>query len=277
MLYGKDWKKMQPLIKTRTLVQIRTHAQKVFKKIGLKKIGNDNAVSASNARSRGGNGDGADNAPSNSHGTSASTLNAHQAHLDHSSNFRGSYDMEVTDEEFNLVVQHLKNLGEIRGDDLSDENDDGAGDYSQQMTSSGHQSLSDHQNHLQQLQQQHGMSQRLLDPSVAQHLAYNSVYQHMMGNMIAESQTETSNQARDDAGGEGKLSSSNSSSTHNLSAADNNSQSAGTSAATANHKVQLEFVSEEELHNQHLLQALRQYLMPDNDQTESYPNNEFFN
>lgn len=37
MLYGKDWKKMQPLIKTRTLVQIRTHAQKVFKKIGLKK------------------------------------------------------------------------------------------------------------------------------------------------------------------------------------------------------------------------------------------------
>jgi SHAQKYF class myb-like DNA-binding protein len=39
MLYGKDWKKMQPLIKTRTLVQIRTHAQKVFKKIGLKKIG----------------------------------------------------------------------------------------------------------------------------------------------------------------------------------------------------------------------------------------------
>ena len=38
MLYGKDWKKMQPLIKTRSLVQIRTHAQKVFKKIGLKKI-----------------------------------------------------------------------------------------------------------------------------------------------------------------------------------------------------------------------------------------------
>mmetsp|Transcript_21908 Transcript_21908/g.31922 ORF Transcript_21908/g.31922 Transcript_21908/m.31922 type:complete len:259 (+) Transcript_21908:71-847(+) len=38
MLYGKDWKKMQPLIKTRSLVQIRTHAQKVFKKIGLKKL-----------------------------------------------------------------------------------------------------------------------------------------------------------------------------------------------------------------------------------------------
>jgi hypothetical protein len=38
MLYGKDWKSMQPLIKTRSLVQIRTHAQKVFKKVGLKKI-----------------------------------------------------------------------------------------------------------------------------------------------------------------------------------------------------------------------------------------------
>ena len=38
MLYGKDWKRMQPLIKTRTLVQIRTHAQKVFKKIGIKRL-----------------------------------------------------------------------------------------------------------------------------------------------------------------------------------------------------------------------------------------------
>lgn len=35
MLYGKDWKKMQALIKTRSLIQIRTHAQKVFKKIGI--------------------------------------------------------------------------------------------------------------------------------------------------------------------------------------------------------------------------------------------------
>jgi SHAQKYF class myb-like DNA-binding protein len=39
MLYGKDWKRMQPVIRTRTLVQIRTHAQKVFKKVGLRKIG----------------------------------------------------------------------------------------------------------------------------------------------------------------------------------------------------------------------------------------------
>jgi SHAQKYF class myb-like DNA-binding protein len=36
MKFGKDWKKMQPLIKTRSLVQIRTHAQKVFKNVGLK-------------------------------------------------------------------------------------------------------------------------------------------------------------------------------------------------------------------------------------------------
>ena len=40
MLYGKDWKKMAPLIKTRTLVQIRTHAQKVFKKMGFKNDSN---------------------------------------------------------------------------------------------------------------------------------------------------------------------------------------------------------------------------------------------
>ena len=44
MLYGKDWKKMQPLIKSRSLVQIRTHAQKVFKKIGLKKALMNNSI-----------------------------------------------------------------------------------------------------------------------------------------------------------------------------------------------------------------------------------------
>ena len=37
MLYGKDWKKVQSLLKTRSIVQIRTHAQKVFKKCSLKK------------------------------------------------------------------------------------------------------------------------------------------------------------------------------------------------------------------------------------------------
>jgi SHAQKYF class myb-like DNA-binding protein len=46
MLYGKDWKRMQPLIKTRSLVQIRTHAQKVFKNLGLKKIGPGTVIEA---------------------------------------------------------------------------------------------------------------------------------------------------------------------------------------------------------------------------------------
>ena len=33
MLYGKEWKKIQPLVRTRSLIQVRTHAQKVFKNI----------------------------------------------------------------------------------------------------------------------------------------------------------------------------------------------------------------------------------------------------
>jgi SHAQKYF class myb-like DNA-binding protein len=32
-LYGKGWKKIASLIKTRTVVQIRTHAQKYFLKL----------------------------------------------------------------------------------------------------------------------------------------------------------------------------------------------------------------------------------------------------
>lgn len=35
MLYGRDWKKVQALLKTRNVIQIRTHAQKVFKKCSL--------------------------------------------------------------------------------------------------------------------------------------------------------------------------------------------------------------------------------------------------
>lgn len=44
---------MQPLIKSRSLVQIRTHAQKVFKKIGLKKA----MLGAATQRSKSGDGD----------------------------------------------------------------------------------------------------------------------------------------------------------------------------------------------------------------------------
>ena len=36
MLYGREWKKMAAMIKTRSLSQIRTHAQKVFQKVEVK-------------------------------------------------------------------------------------------------------------------------------------------------------------------------------------------------------------------------------------------------
>lgn len=37
--FGKDWKRVHTLVKTRSLTQLRTHAQKVFRKSGLLKIG----------------------------------------------------------------------------------------------------------------------------------------------------------------------------------------------------------------------------------------------
>ena len=37
-LYGKDWRQMQPMIKSRTITQIRTHAQKVLKKFTLEQL-----------------------------------------------------------------------------------------------------------------------------------------------------------------------------------------------------------------------------------------------
>ena len=36
-MYGKDWRAMVPLIKTRSLRQIRTHAQKVLKSMYTKR------------------------------------------------------------------------------------------------------------------------------------------------------------------------------------------------------------------------------------------------
>tara|TARA_A100001015_G_scaffold318354_1_gene438017 strand:+ start:2868 stop:3107 length:240 start_codon:yes stop_codon:yes gene_type:complete len=36
-MYGKDWRAMMPLIKTRSLRQIRTHAQKVLKSMYAKR------------------------------------------------------------------------------------------------------------------------------------------------------------------------------------------------------------------------------------------------
>jgi hypothetical protein len=47
-LYGKDWRKMVPLIRTRNLIQIRTHAQKVFKNLGKKKLTDLSSESAEN-------------------------------------------------------------------------------------------------------------------------------------------------------------------------------------------------------------------------------------
>ena len=41
--FGRDWKRIQALIRTRSLVQIRTHAQKVFKKVAEKKRGSTGA------------------------------------------------------------------------------------------------------------------------------------------------------------------------------------------------------------------------------------------
>lgn len=37
-LYGKEWKKIASMIETRTVVQIRTHAQKYFQKLAKKKL-----------------------------------------------------------------------------------------------------------------------------------------------------------------------------------------------------------------------------------------------
>ena len=42
-MYGKGWKKIAGLIKTRTVVQIRTHAQKYFLKLSKARQHADNS------------------------------------------------------------------------------------------------------------------------------------------------------------------------------------------------------------------------------------------
>ena len=54
--YGKGWKKIANLIKTRTVVQIRTHAQKYFQK--LTKVENPDGATKAKATSGGSGGDG---------------------------------------------------------------------------------------------------------------------------------------------------------------------------------------------------------------------------
>ena len=44
-MYGKGWKKIASLIKTRTVVQIRTHAQKYFLKLTKARQSGDANVS----------------------------------------------------------------------------------------------------------------------------------------------------------------------------------------------------------------------------------------
>jgi SHAQKYF class myb-like DNA-binding protein len=44
-MYGKGWKKIASLIKTRTVVQIRTHAQKYFLKLAKARQNGDSGVS----------------------------------------------------------------------------------------------------------------------------------------------------------------------------------------------------------------------------------------
>ena len=51
-MYGKGWKKIAGLIKTRTVVQIRTHAQKYFLKLQKARQNGGNAGDAVRIRKR---------------------------------------------------------------------------------------------------------------------------------------------------------------------------------------------------------------------------------
>ena len=52
-LHGKGWKKIANLIRTRTVVQIRTHAQKYFQKLEKAKLNGDDSELSLDPRSGG--------------------------------------------------------------------------------------------------------------------------------------------------------------------------------------------------------------------------------
>lgn len=267
MLYGKDWKKMQPLIKTRSLVQIRTHAQKVFKKIGLKRLEDSSDEkpvrlshsSAEAATSVGANNQSTDATHSgetvskkeesdekaNDNTTtfastaedrnSATSNPQRNASVSASNDFRG-YDMEVTDEEFNLVVQHLKNLGEIRGDDFSDEGEEG--------------SIHDHERNI-------AKKLRSVVNSVA-----------TSGRNPGADQDESSNRPANPSSSSNSFESSDIDSRPNLREED-------TVDKTRNNG-NPPYIPDDDAQSQHLLQTLRQYLMPDSENNDGFSATEFF-
>ncbi|CAN0538638.1 unnamed protein product, partial [Laminaria digitata] len=49
-LHGKGWKKIAFLIRTRTVVQVRTHAQKYFQKLAKAQLNGDHGEIAMDAR-----------------------------------------------------------------------------------------------------------------------------------------------------------------------------------------------------------------------------------
>eukprot|EP01033_Poteriospumella_lacustris_P003337 gene3336-2465_t len=267
MLYGKDWKKMQPLIKTRSLVQIRTHAQKVFKKIGLKRfedsydekpvrlppsstetaasVGNTNQSSdtalpgeakTENDESDEKANDNSVNVSSTAEDRNATTSNPQRSSSVSASNdFRG-YDMEVTDEEFNLVVQHLKNLGEIRGDDFSDEGEEG--------------SINDH-----------GRTNAKKQRAVATAASSS-------GRNQGPDQAESSNTPAHASSSSNSFESSDVDSRPNPREEDTTDKTRSTGNPP--------FIQDDDAQSQHLLQTLRQYLMPDSENNDGFSATEFF-
>lgn len=283
MLYGKDWKKMQALIKTRSLIQIRTHAQKVFKKIGIQSAKKTDSL------------------PGNNKGRNAASCQVQEESeyvvgvAMESGSYR-NYDMgeevqnispcfnslmlcvvlkQVTDEEFNLVVQHLKSLGEMRGDDLNEEEEEAEDQqppFQLQSQSLDHPSSSalgvGSSNsevtlpyHITDYDPRHSLlSARGLDTTVV-HMAYNnasssSPYRPAQGNCSIHNnylQDYSMRDTTDQDSWANKELQAQQQESHQQQDLDQQLQEHNFSPS----------VTEEELHNHQLLQTLRQ-LMPDN-------------